>query len=167
MGKDEKRSVKNSGITIRRMAISDAPAAAVLEQKCFSMPWPEKSYQDTLANENAVYLAAENAVGELIGTCGVLNILGEGNINNVAVAESYRRRGIAKRMLSELLRQGKERGITEFFLEVRASNEAAVRLYEKLGFIEVGRRKGFYERPKEDALIYKKYADDFERKRFI
>lgn len=141
---------------IRKMIISDAQAAAALEKECFSTPWSENAYLDTLANENALYLMAENENGELVGMCGLLDILGEGDISNVVVKETFRRQGIAEKMLTELLRQGDERGITAFLLEVRASNEAAIGLYEKLGFTAVGRRRGFYERPKEDALILKK-----------
>lgn len=140
-------------ITIRRMTSADAPAAAALEKECLSEAWSENAYRSTLENENALYLAAETESGELAGVCGVLDILGEGDISNVAVAKSFRRRRIAERMLAELLRLGKMRGITAFTLEVRSSNEAAVRLYEKFGFVCEGRRKNFYERPREDALI--------------
>lgn len=140
-------------INIRRMTGEDVPAAAALERECFSQPWSENAYRSALANENAVYLAAETEDGSFAGMCGVLDILGEGDISNVAVRESFRRQGIAERMLRELMREGKKRGIAAFTLEVRASNEAAVRLYEKLGFACEGCRKNFYENPREDALI--------------
>lgn len=140
-------------IAIRRMTPADAPAAAALEKECLSEAWSEDAYRRTLVNENALYLAAETESGELAGVCGVLNILGEGDVSNVAVAEPFRRQGIAERMLAELLKQGKMRGITAFTLEVRSSNEAAIRLYEKSGFVCEGRRKNFYEKPREDALI--------------
>lgn len=142
-----------SEISIRRMTQKDVSAAASLERECFSEPWSEHAYEDTLANENALYLVAEGRNGILAGMCGLLDILGEGNISNVAVREEFRRQGIAGRMLWELLEQGRELGITGFTLEVRASNEAAVRLYEKMGFVCEGRRKNFYEKPREDALI--------------
>lgn len=140
-------------ITIRRMTGDDVCAAAALERECFSEPWSEHAYRDTLANENALYLVAERKDGVLAGMCGLLDILGEGDISNVMVQEAFRRQGIAERMLSELICRGRERGITAFTLEVRVSNEAAKRLYEKLGFVCEGRRKNFYEKPREDALI--------------
>lgn len=140
-------------ITIRRMTSEDAPAAAALEKECFSEPWSENAYLSTLANENAIYLAAETESGELVGMCGVLDILGEGDISNVAVAKAFRRQRIGERLLTELLRRGTEKGITAFTLEVRASNEAALGLYGKFGFAPEGRRKNFYEKPREDALI--------------
>ena len=138
---------------IRKMTVEDVPAVAALERACFSEPWTENGYLCTLANENAVYLVAETKDGQLAGICGLLDILGEGDISNVAVAETFRRRGIAERMLTELLKQGEARGITAFTLEVRASNEAAIGLYEKFGFVTKGRRKNFYRMPEEDALI--------------
>ena len=140
-------------IKIRKMTYRDAPAAAVLERECFSEPWSENVYLSTLADENTVYLVAETKDGQLAGICGLLDILGEGDISNVVVAEPFRRQGIAARMLAELLKQGTERDITAFTLEVRASNTAAIGLYEKFGFVTKGRRKNFYRKPEEDALI--------------
>lgn len=147
-------------INIRSMTGQDVCRAAALERECFSEPWSQQAYQDTLANENALYLVAEEKDGALAGICGLLDILGEGDISNVAVQEGFRRRGIAERMLSELLAQGRKRGITAFTLEVRVSNEAAVRLYEKLGFVCEGRRKNFYQKPREDALILWKREEE-------
>lgn len=138
---------------IRKMTSEDVPAVAALERSCFSEPWTENVYLQTLANENALYLLAENEDGELAGICGLLDILGEGDISNVAVAKPFRRQKVAERMMAELLGRGKERGIMAFTLEVRASNEAAIRLYEKFGFVCEGRRKKFYKKPEEDALI--------------
>lgn len=146
-------------INIRRMTGEDISAAAALERECFSQPWSENAYLSALANENALYLAAETADGSLVGMCGLLDILGEGDLSNVAVKACFRRQGIAERMLAELLLEGKKRGVTAFTLEVRASNEAAIRLYEKCGFVCEGRRKNFYQKPKEDALILWKRED--------
>lgn len=154
--KTEYRSAEESclmEIKIRRMTPEDVPAAAALERECFTEPWSENAYRSTLANENAIYLVAETDGGELAGICGVLDILGEGDISNVAVAKAFRGRKIGERMLGELLKQGKDRGIGAFTLEVRASNEAAIGLYEKYGFVPEGYRKNFYEKPREDALI--------------
>ena len=146
-------------IRIREMTGDDVPVVTALERECFSQPWSGNAYLGALANENAVYLVAETADGSLAGMCGLLDILGEGDISNVAVRENFRRQGIAGRMLTELLREGKKRGITAFTLEVRASNEAAIRLYHKFGFVCEGRRKNFYEKPGEDALILWKRED--------
>ena len=106
-----KKAEGNHNITvhIRRMIPEDVPAAAALERICFSEPWSENAYLRTLTDEKALYLVAENEDGEIAGTCGLLDILGEGDISNVAVAEPFRRQRVAQRMMAELLKQGKER----------------------------------------------------------
>jgi len=135
------------------MLPEDAPAAARLEAACFPQPWTEETFREYAKREDICYLCAWE--GErLVGNCGVRNILGEGEITNVAVDFNYRGQGIAKRLLPELLSCGMRMGIKDFTLEVRAGNVAAIRLYESLGFRQEGRRKNFYENPKEDALIY-------------
>ena len=91
--------------------------------------------------------------GKVVGHCGVTNIVGEGEITNVAVLAEYRGRGLAREMLSRLLAEGEVAGITDFTLEVRAGNAAAIHLYESLGFLPEGVRPGFYDNPREDALI--------------
>ena len=80
-------------------------------------------------------------------------IVGEGQINNVAVDASYQGRGIASKMMKALIEEGSRKKLTEFTLEVRESNIAAIRLYEKTGFQKEGIRKNFYDAPKEDAVI--------------
>ena len=80
-------------------------------------------------------------------------VLGEGNITNIAVSPSYRRSGVAEALLKELERRARLKDVTIFFLEVRQSNEAAKRLYEKLGYSP---RKRFYEKPVEDAIVMSK-----------
>lgn len=136
------------------MTFEDIPVVAEIEKACFSMPWSEKAYEDTLANENAIYLIAkEKTTGKIVGMCGVLDILGEGDVSNVAVSEEYRHKGIASSLMQELLDRGTKKGIEAFTLEVRSSNEAAIALYQSFGFESAGVRPRFYEKPVEDALI--------------
>ncbi len=139
-------------ITIRRMMQADVDRAAEIEKDNFSMPWTKKDFQETLQLSYAFYYIAEEE-GKIIGICGLRNIAGEGEVTNVAVDRSFRRRGVAKLLLAEVLREGKKQGIEAFTLEVRAGNEAAIRLYETFGFQKDGSRKNFYENPTEDALI--------------
>ncbi len=139
-------------ITIRRMMQADVDRAAEIEKDNFSMPWTKKDFQETLQLSYAFYYIAEEE-GKIIGICGLRNIAGEGEVTNVAVDRSFRRRGAAKLLLAEVLREGKKQGIEAFTLEVRAGNEAAIRLYETFGFQKDGSRKNFYENPTEDALI--------------
>ena len=139
-------------ITIHRLCAGDLDAVSRIEASSFTMPWSRQAFENLLTDPASLYLVAE-ADGQAVGCCGVMNILGEGDINNVAVDPDYRGRGIARQMLGELLRQGREMGIREFTLEVRVSNAPAIHIYEELGFVSEGIRPGFYEKPREDAMI--------------
>ena len=131
-----------------------APIAA-LEKLCFSDPWSENSVASELKNPLSLWLVAME--GEtLVGYIGSQTVCGETDMMNVAVHPDFRRRGIAVKLIDSLLRELKNRGSQSLTLEVRASNEGAIALYEKLGFAQVGRRPGYYRHPKEDALILKK-----------
>ncbi len=124
----------------------------VLEEEAFSMPWHREAFLEMIENPHACYLVA--LLGErVVASCGLREILGEGEITNVVTAPDFRGRGIAKKLLACLLKEGEKRGILAYTLEVRCSNEPAIRLYKSLGFVEEGVRRNFYERPKEDALI--------------
>ena len=128
-------------------------AAAELEKDNFSDPWTAQSFREELENENAIYLTAFDG-DKLVGICGMIISLDEANVMNVSVRKEYRRQGIADKMLDELLLLGQKRGVNAFTLEVRKSNEAAIRLYEKKGFVFEGIRPSFYRNPTEDAAIY-------------
>lgn len=139
-------------LTIRKMEDSDLPAVAALESRIFTMPWSENGFRSSLESKDTLYLTAW--LGDsLAGYCGLLQSFDEADITNVAVSPECRNQGVGGRMLSELMRRGGERGIKNFTLEVRASNAAAIHLYEKLGFVSAGIRKKFYEKPTEDAVI--------------
>lgn len=139
-------------ISVRPLQEKDVEALARIEKASFSMPWPADAFAQLLQRPYCTYLVAE-VDGILAGSCGMTNLCGEGNIDNVVVAEQFRGKGIARRMLSELIRMGESQGIEAFTLEVRVSNAAAIHLYEKLGFVSEGIRPGFYEKPPEDAMI--------------
>ena len=105
-------------------------------------------------NEAALYMVAEDN-GYIVANCGVIVAAGEGDICNVAVDPSYRKRGIAKLLLTRIMEEAaKKMAVYAFTLEVRISNKAAISLYEKLGFVNEGIRPGFYTSPKEDAVIF-------------
>lgn len=139
-------------IQIRKMTKGDVPYVAALEAANFSMPWSENAFYEQLNNQNALYMVAV-ADEKILGVCGLMESLGEADICNVSVDESCRNQGIATLLLEALMAEGAGRGITAFTLEVRAGNASAIHLYEKIGFVTEGIRPGFYERPKEDALI--------------
>lgn len=141
------------------MAENHIKEIAEIESLCFSQPWSEKSLKDELTNENAHFLAAvfENKV---IGYIGIIEICGEADITNVAVSPAYRRCRIGEKLLSFAEEGAKQRGCDSITLEVRVSNEAAISLYSKNGYKNTGIRKGFYDRPKEDALLMTKIFDE-------
>ena len=139
-------------ISIRTMAFEDIPRVAQMEKMIFPDPWSEKVYEETLRLPETEYVIAQS--GEMIaGAAGVRNIVGTGEITNVMVLPGYRRRGIGRMMMEELLKRGRVLGADEFTLEVRAGNTAAIGLYESLGFVSEGVRPRFYRNPPEDALI--------------
>jgi len=136
------------------MCSSDLEKVTALEAACFSMPWKYRDFEEALANPHRVYLVAETDGKQIIGGCMLTEIAGEGDISNVAVDERFRRRHIATALLQRLLEYGKEiYHIHAFTLEVRSRNTSAVRLYENAGFQSEGVRPGFYDKPKDDALI--------------
>lgn len=139
-------------VRIRELEMGDIEAVSIMEAQSFSMPWSAKDFEQLVSDEKSLYLVAETD-GLLVGCCGVTNVCGEGNINNVVVQEAYRGQGIAYAMMQELLVRGREMGCTEFTLEVRVSNAPAIHVYQKLGFVSEGIRPRFYEKPVEDAMI--------------
>lgn len=144
-------------LEIREMQLSDLEEVAALEKEIFSMPWSLNGFQDALKQDAAYYLVVREE-GVLAGYCGLLQSFNEADITNVAVSLDFRNRGIAQAMLEHLMEQGRTRGILNYTLEVRAGNEPALHVYEKLGFERAGIRPRFYEKPCEDAVIMWKYA---------
>lgn len=128
-------------------------AVAALETVCFAAPWTREGLAEELRNPQAHFLVAE-VHRETAGYIGVQEICGEGYVANVAVLPEYRRQGIGARLVRAAVDGARVRGCDFLSLEVRVGNEAAIRLYEKLGFRVQGRRKNFYRDPTEDALIY-------------
>ena len=125
---------------------------AALERTCFSHPWSEAMLEEELYNDSACFLVAEGQEGEVLGYAGLHVVLDEGYIDNVAVDPACRQQGIADALIDTFTRFGAEK-LAFLTLEVRESNLPAVSLYEKHGFYETGRRKGYYDDPKEDAIL--------------
>lgn len=139
-------------LLIREMKADDAEIVSKIESEVFSMPWSAKDFLEMVEADYAYYYVAE-VDGEIAGCCGIRNIAGEGEITNVVVAPPYRKKGIALRMMEYMLERAVEVGIGDCTLEVRVSNQPAIRLYERLGFKGEGVRPHFYDKPDEDALI--------------
>ena len=145
-----------SEIVIRKMQAEDLPEVCEIEKDNFSLPWSEKSFKDSMERNDTVFLVAL-ADGEVAGYIGCYCIAGTGEIANVAVKASHRRNGIGGKLLERLYQEGAAFDTQEFFLEVRESNETAIGLYSRQGFVKEGIRKNFYEMPVENALIMWKH----------
>ena len=148
------REKQAAAVKIRELGAEDITDAAELEKVSLGHEaWNEKQLLESSLRDDTVYLVAEKG-GRIVGLCGVQNISGEGEITNVSVSPDCRCMGIGSRMLERLLGRGQEIGCEEFTLEVRESNASARKLYEKFGFANEGVRPGFYDEPREDAVIY-------------
>jgi ribosomal-protein-alanine N-acetyltransferase len=139
-------------IEIRELQDADIETLAQMEAEAFSMPWTAQDFRGLLERSYCFYLVAL-ADGEIAGCCGYTDLCGEADIDNVVVGSRYRNQGVAQAMLEELIARGEARGVEAFTLEVRVSNAAAIHIYQKYGFRSEGIRPGFYEKPREDAMI--------------
>lgn len=137
---------------IRRMTEADLLAVVRLEQENFSVPWTEAGLRESLNLPEYLFLVAEEE-RKVVGYAGLYRVLDEGDVTNIVVDEQFRGKGIGTHLTRELLEEGKKEGVRAFTLEVRFSNMSAIRIYERLGFVQEGIRKGFYEKPLEDARI--------------
>ena len=138
---------------ITRMTAAHLPQVAALEKVCFPAdPWSAELFWAALESPHTVLLAAEGEDGMALGYAMLSVVLDEGNLDNIAVAPYFRRQGVAEALLSTLIEFGRT-SLSVLLLEVRASNLPAIALYEKHGFVPVGRRKDYYESPREDALL--------------
>lgn len=139
-------------MTIKPMTREDVFMVHQVETACFSMPWSIDSFQDIFSYRDNYYMTAWED-GQIVGFIGLMAVAGEGDITNVAVLPSYRKRGIGDALVKSILSLAEEKNITKIMLEVRASNEAAIHLYEKYGFEFLCVRKNYYQKPSEDANI--------------
>lgn len=138
---------------IRLMTKEDVPFVAKLENETFAEPWSEKSLLDFLEHNYAYFFVAD-VNGEIAGYIGSYKAGTSMDITNVAVFENHRRKGIAASLVKAVINNAKEKKCEMVNLEVRESNEKAIRLYEKEGFKTIGIRKNFYSKPTENAIIY-------------
>ena len=140
---------------LTEMKLEHVAQVAALEKICFSDPWSERSVASELENKLSYWLVALE--GETVaGYIGSQTVMDETDMMNVAVHPDFRRKGVAEALVNGLVDALKEKGSHCLTLEVRASNEPAKALYEKLGFIQIGRRPNYYRNPREDALILRK-----------
>lgn len=141
------------GFRVRRLDATMLPGVAVLEKMCFAEPWSESSLE-MLCRDGGVGFAVLAGDGKsVIAYGGMITVLDEGQITNIAVHADFRRQGYGGKILGALLDFAFGNGLESVSLEVRESNVAAINLYSSYGFAAVGRRRGFYRNPHEDALV--------------
>ena len=140
-------------IKIRCMDVNDVDPVFSVEMQCFSTPWSRESFEyEMKENDKAIYVIAEYG-GNVLGYAGMWKILDEDHITNIAVLREFRQKGIATMLIKKLLDLAKEASINSFTLEVKSTNDVAIKLYENFGFKKCGLRKGYYKDTQDDALI--------------
>ena len=145
-------SLRRKGLTIRTMRESDLPSVVAIERLSFSTPWSEILFFNEIYKQRSIPKVA--VIGDRIaGYICANHVADEGHILNLAVHPDFGRRGIANTLVKNILEELKENACRFLYLEVRASNNAARKLYEGFGFSVVGTRKEYYGEPKEDAVI--------------
>ncbi|MBQ2277730.1 MAG: ribosomal protein S18-alanine N-acetyltransferase [Clostridia bacterium] len=132
------------------------PVILEIENEAFTCPWSEKSFAEAFEAQNITVYAAVAEDGSIAGFSCLMWYADEGEILNIAVRESARKNGVGGQLMNAMLTEGAADGVRTFFLEVRESNTAARRLYEKNGFEILGVRKRYYSKPVEDAVIMRK-----------
>ena len=142
-------------LIVRNMIESDVEAIATMESAVFSDAWTAKSIEDT-DNQPQAFIVTAELDGKVAGYCIVYFVLDEGEIARIAVDNCFRRQGVGRKLLEQVERTCKEKGIIRLMLDVRESNESARAFYKSLGFEEDGVRKNFYEMPKENAVLMSK-----------
>jgi ribosomal-protein-alanine N-acetyltransferase len=137
---------------IRSMETKDLDGILEVEMNCFTTPWTRNMFEDELYNPNAYYSVVE--VNEkIVGYVGFWKIIDEAHITNVAIHKDFRRLGLGRALITDMLDKVKDLEIIAVTLEVRVSNFAAISLYESFGFVSSGVRRGYYSDNNEDALI--------------
>ncbi len=133
------------------------PEIAAIEQACFSDPWSEASFRQAIDNGGVFFrVATEGAGGPVVGYVVAWFAAGEGEIANLAVAPAARGRGIGGQLLDDAIAAAAAHGAEALYLDVRESNSRARALYDSRGFVEVGRRRRYYRRPAEDAIVLRR-----------
>jgi ribosomal-protein-alanine N-acetyltransferase len=143
---------------VRPARDGDVPAIAAIEQASFADPWPASAFVRLLDAAHARLVVAAGRDDTPVGYCVLLRAADEGEIANIAVAPGHRGSGLGGALLDDALAAADAGGTQWLFLEVRESNAAARRLYGSRGFVEVGRRRGYYAHPREDALVMRRKA---------
>ncbi|MDZ7270670.1 MAG: ribosomal protein S18-alanine N-acetyltransferase [candidate division KSB1 bacterium] len=149
----EARTQDGRVMVVRHMEMADVPEVARIEGLCFSSPWSAQSFVSCLADREVVLSIVATINEQIAGYAVNWLVPPEIHIGNIAVAPDFRRLGVARQLLQTVLSYARTRGCTVAHLEVRVSNQAAITLYQSMGFRRVGIRRGYYQDNGEDALL--------------
>lgn len=138
--------------SIRVMGAADLPRVMEIERASFSTPWTRATFLGLLGRRDS-YLAVTEVESRIVAYAAFWQVLDQAELGDIAVDPEWRRRGLGAFMLEHVLEQAAQQGVRELYLEVRESNRAAQRLYERYGFRIVGRRRNYYSGPREDARV--------------
>jgi ribosomal-protein-alanine N-acetyltransferase len=150
-------------LIFRKMTVDDVPAVVDLDQKSFSLPWPERSFRFELTDNPASRCWVADLDGKIVGMIVVWLLVDEAHVATVATHPDYRRQGIGRRLLAHALRHMIRDGARSSFLEVRESNLAAQEMYRTFGYEVTGRRRRYYRDNDEDAILMNLDSLDAER----
>lgn len=156
---------EGSTVVVRPAVRGDLTRVHDIERAAFSDPWSLQSFSELLANPRVLFAVAERAASpvghsaQVIGYVVAWFVVDEAEVANVAVSPDARGQGVGARLLDEALHAAREHGAASVYLEVRDSNAAARALYASRGFVQIGRRRRYYRRPVEDALVMRRELD--------
>ena len=144
-------------VRIRSANAADLPTIAEIELQSFSNPWQPDTFRSLLERERVEVLVAEELEKGVVGYVVLWWVLDQGELANLAVRTDHQGRGVGSVLLGQAIEHAKSKGVESLFLEVRQSNEPAYRLYANRGFTQISIRRGYYQNPREDALILVKH----------
>ena len=140
-------------VTFRKMALDDLKQVVAIDQMSFSLPWPARSFQFELTDNPASRCWVAELDGRVAGRVVAWLIVDEIHIATIAIHPDFRKQGLGEKLLSHTLQSAKTEGAVSSFLEVREGNDAAIKMYRKFGYMESGRREGYYKDNGEDAIL--------------
>lgn len=140
------------GIDVGPLTWDQIDSVVAIESAAFTTPWQPDTFRDLLERDGIILLTMTEG-REVIGYAVLWCILEQGELANIALAEKRRGEGLGAHLLRQVLHRAKERGVEKLFLEVRESNAAALALYDRFGFEQVGVRRNYYQRPVEHAHV--------------
>lgn len=139
-------------MNIEKATLDNIQEMLKIEKKAFVSHWSKQTFIDELSAENGYYIVAREG-DRILGYTGFRHVLDEGHITTLAVHHKFRKKGIGQKLVEQLINGAKNKELKKLFLEVRQSNIAAQKIYKKANFKVIDRRREYYQRPVEDAIV--------------